>query len=170
MSGAKINPLRYLLQAVNYSVFMGLIWFFSSAPTIQVLEENQAMITLAFSHAGDLREPCRKLSSEELAELAANMRKLEDCPRERSPVVIEALLDGETLYSELLQPAGLFKDGGVDVYYSRVIPVGKHNFEIKMDDSIRNKGFNYLFSQKFDINPAQILLVEFDSLTGFVVR
>ena len=170
MTGFQNKPLRYLLQAVNYAVFMALIWYFATAPSIRLLAEDEAMITIAFAHAGELREPCRKLSSEELAKLPPNMRKLEECPRERSPVVIEMLLDGELLYAESLDPPGLFDDGGVDVYYSRKIPAGKHHFQIKMNDSVRKQGFNHIFEQDININPAQILLVDFDNQKGFIIK
>ena len=43
---------------------------------------------MAFSHAGELREPCRTISAEELANLPANTRKLQES-RERSPIVMK---------------------------------------------------------------------------------
>ncbi|MGB5708798.1 MAG: hypothetical protein WBM41_18465 [Arenicellales bacterium] len=162
--------VRYLLQAINYTVFMALVWYFSAAPSIRILADDQAAITIAFAHAGDLREPCRKLSSEELAELAVNMRQLEDCPRERSPVLIQASLGGEFIYDVSLDPPGLFEDGGVDVYFSKRIPAGKHQFEIRMDDSVREQGFNHSFSSEFDVAPGRIILVSFDSERGFSAR
>ncbi len=164
------KPLRYLLQVINYTVFMALIWYFSSSPSIRILEEDEAMITIAFAHAGDLREPCRKLSSEELANLAPNMRKLEECPRERSPVIIEASLDGEVFYSKTLTPPGLFNDGGVDVYYNGKVLAGDHQVELKMNDSVRQEGFNHTLRQNININPAQIVLIGFKSEKGFVVK
>jgi len=169
---AEINnkPIRYLLQAINYSVFMGLIWYFATAPSVQLLAEDEAVITIAFAHAGEIREPCRKLSSEELAKLAPNMRKPEACPRERSAVTIETLLDGMPLYSASLPPAGLFGDGGVDVYYSKKIPAGEHQLTLKMNDSVRIKGFNHRLEQQIKIEPAQILLVDFDPRHGFMIR
>lgn len=170
MSGIDNKPLRYLLQIFNYTVFMALIWYFATAPAFRVLDQNQAVITIAFSHAGELREACRRLSQEELNQLAPNMRKLDDCPRERSPVVIEMKLNDELLYDKTLQPPGLFGDGGVDVYFSRKIPAGEHRFEIKMDDSVRNKGFNHELETTVQIEPSHILLVEFDSNSGFLVR
>ncbi len=102
--------------------------------------------------------------------LPPNMRKPDDCPRERSPITIEASLDGEIIYSKTMLPPGIFKDGSVDIYYSRKIPVGKHRFEIKMDDSVRKQGFNYTFEQDMNIKHAQIVLIEFDSLKGFIVK
>jgi hypothetical protein len=170
MFGHQNKALRYLLQAINYTVFMALIWYFATSPSIRLLEEDEAMITIAFAHAGESREPCRRLSQEELAKLPPNMRKPEDCPRERSPVIIQALLDGNTLINETLQPPGMFRDGGVNVYLSGKIPAGSHHFEIKMDDSVRKEGFDYTFEQDINIKPAQILLVNFDSNKGFVIQ
>ena len=170
MFGHQNKPLRYLLQAFNYTIFMALIWYFATSPSIRILAEEEAVITIAFGHAGDLREPCRKLSYEEMARLPPNMRKPEDCPRERSPVIIEASLDGNVIYNKSLQPPGLFNDGGVNVYFSGKIPAGNHHFEIKMDDSVREDGFNHIFEQEINIKPAQILLVNFDSQKGFEIK
>lgn len=164
------TPVRYLLQAINYAIFMALIWYFASAPSIRLLAGDEAVVTMAFSHAGDLREPCRKISAEEMAKLPPNMRKPQECPRERSPITIEMFVDGQMLYNDSLPPPGLFEDGGVDIYFSGKIPAGQHHFEIKMDDSVREAGFNHRLEQDISIRPAQILLFDFDSDKGFVVK
>ncbi len=164
------RPLRLLLQAFNYSLFMGLVWYFSNSPSISLIGEDEAKITIAFAHAGKLREPCRMLSQEELNKLAPNMRKIDDCPRERSPVIIEAELDGKSFYSASLPPPGLFGDGGVDVFYSAKIPAGEHQLNLKMNDSVRIEGFNHQFARLVTVEPAQILLIGFDSKRGFVIR
>lgn len=161
---------RYILQAINYSVFMAIIWYFSSEPSFRQLGENEAVLTIAFSHAGEIREPCRKRSAEELLALPPNMRAPMDCPRERSPVKIEALLDGLPLYIYTAEAPGLFKDSGVDIYHSTKVLAGKHRLEIKMDDSVRNKGFSHIFEQDITIAPAQILLVDFINGKGFIVK
>lgn len=170
MSAIDSKPIRYLLQAINYTVFMALIWYFSTSPAIHIIADNESVVTIAFAHAGEIREPCRKLSNEELMKLPPNMRKPEECSRARSPLVIEAKLDGEIIYSKIMQPPGIFNDGSVDIYYRRIIPAGKHQFEIKMDDSVRKKGFNYAFKQDMNIKPGQILLIGFDPLNGFSVK
>jgi len=169
---AEINnkPIRYVLQAINYSVFMAIIWYFATSPSVRLIGDNEAKITIAFAHAGQLREACRRLSQEELNELPPNMRKIDDCPRERSPVTIEARLDGEPLYSSVLQPPGLFGDGGVDVFYSGKIPAGDHYLSLKMNDSVRVEGFNHSFEQQVSVKPAQILLVGFEQRHGFVIK
>ena len=163
------KPLRFLLQAFNYAVFMALIWYFATSPSVRLIDEDEAKITIAFAHAGELREPCRMLSQEELNQLAPNMRKIDDCPRERSPVTIEAILNGEPFYSESLKPTGLYEDGGGDVYYSAKIPAGTHRLSLKMNDSVRVDGFNHNFERQVRIDPAQILLVGFNPGQGFVI-
>ncbi len=161
--------LRYLLQGVNYAVFMALVWYFSAAPAIRLIEPDEAVLTIAFAHAGQLREPCRRLTQEELNQLAPNMRRVEDCPRERSPVTIEALLDGEMVYRAVLDPPGLFDDGGVDVYYSAKIPAGEHLLTLRMNDSVRVLDFNHTLEQRVSVGPAEVLLVGFDKKKGFVI-
>ena len=168
--GVDNKPLRYSLQAVNYTIFMALIWYFATSPSVRVIEEDQAMVTVAFAHAGETREACRTLSQEELMKLPPNMRKLDDCPRERSPIIIEATLDGKVIYSKTYLPPGIFNDGSVNLYYNSKVPAGTHKFEIKMDDSVRKEGFDYKFEQDVTIAPQQILLVEFTPLTGFVIK
>ncbi|MDX2506480.1 MAG: hypothetical protein QNL62_18655 [Gammaproteobacteria bacterium] len=168
--GVNNKFLRYLLQAFNYTIFMALIWYFATSPSVRVIEDDEAMITVAFGHAGKTRAECRKLSQEELMKLPPNMRKPEDCPRERSPIIIEARLDGDIIFSKTMPPPGIFNDGGVNIYYNSKVPAGKHKFEIKMDDSVRKQGFNHSLEQDININPAQILLVEFEPLKGFVIK
>jgi hypothetical protein len=164
------KPLRFLLQAINYSVFMSLVWYFASAPAVRLIAEDEAKLTIAFAHAGQLREPCRMLSQEELNKLAPNMRKLDDCPRERSPVTIRAELDGDIVYDVSLPPPGLFGDGGVDVFYSAKIPAGDHQLSLKMNDSVLIEGFNHQFDQAVTIEPKQILLVSFNQKQGFTLE
>lgn len=170
MTNIASKPLRFVLQAINYGLFMWVVWYFASAPAVRLIGADEARLTIAFAHAGQLREPCRQLSQEELNKLAPNMRKLDDCPRERSPVNIEAELDGESIYRASLPPPGIFGDGGVDVFYSAKIPAGEHRLSVKMNDSVRVEGFNHQFEQVVEIAPTQILLLGFDVRRGFVVH
>lgn len=161
---------RYVLQAFNYSVFMAVIWYLSTGPEVHQLKKDEAVLMISFSHAGKLKEPCTKLSYEELMSLPANMRVPMSCPRERSPVIIEARLDGDLMFNQTVEAAGIFKDGGVDIYHSIKVSAGMHHIEIKMDDSIRDQGFNYSLDEDVEIAPAKILLVGFMADRGFVIK
>ncbi len=170
MTISKNKPLSYLLQAINYTVFMALIWYFASAPSIRVIDAGEAMFTIAFGHAGETIEPCRRMSQEELSKLPPNMRKPQECPRERSPIHIEVHLNGEQLFKKSLIAPGLYNDGSVNIYHSQKIPAGKHQVKIKMDDSVRKEGFDHTFEQDINIAPTKILLFAFDSQRGFIVK
>ena len=164
------QPVRLVLQAFNYAVFMAIVWYFATSPPIEIRTQNEAVLTIAFAHAGELRQPCRRLSQEELNQLPPNMRKPEDCPRERSPVTIEAQLDGESVFRQTLDPPGLFDDGGVDIYYSAKIPAGTHHLVLGMNDSIHVEGYNHHLDREINLPPGRVLLVDFDRGSGFELR
>ncbi|MDH5765583.1 MAG: hypothetical protein OEZ38_06150 [Gammaproteobacteria bacterium] len=162
--------IRYILQAINYSLFMALIWYFSTSPVYRQLADDEAILTISFAHAGEIKEPCVKRTQKELMALPPNMRAPMNCSRERSPIVIEMMFDGEPLYSETAEAPGLYNDSGVDIYHSVKVSAGKHHLAIRMDDSVLKEGFTHVFEQDVDIKPAQILLVGFNPSKGFIVR
>jgi hypothetical protein len=163
--------LRYPLQVLNYAVFMLVVWYFSAAPSYTQLQPDQAVVTVAFSHAGKRLEECRQLSQEELAKLPPNMRAPMDCPRERSPVTVQLLLDGELLIDEVAKAPGLYNDLGIDVYRSAKVPVGEHALAVKMNDNARVEGPTHTHEQTVTLDPAQLLVIDFNSDTGsFIVQ
>ena len=129
------------------------------------------MITLALSHAGKPVEECRRKTPEELAKLPPNMRVLEECPRERSPVKIQVMLDDETVIDKKVSPPGLYKDQGVDIYHSVKVPIGEHRLEIRMNDNVRVDGPTHHFQQSVSLDAAELLVIQFNSAANqFVVR
>jgi len=148
---------NYALQALNYLFFMALIGYFSTSPAYRHLPEGQALVVLAFSHAGQHVEPCKQVSAEELAKLPPNMRRPTECPRARSPIKVELLMDGELLLDTVAEPPGLFGDGG-------------HHFVVRMNDSVRVKGYNYTHEQTVELKPAQLLFIDFNTEQGFIFK
>jgi hypothetical protein len=147
-----------------------VVWF-SVWPRYQLIEQNQAMVSLSFSHAGHRIRACRKLTQEELNKLPPNMRKVDDCPRERLPVRIAFSSDGTLLYEASRPPTGLWNDGESNVYQRMVIPAGTQKLFIGMVDSGREEGFDYSLEQEVDFLPGQHVVVEFDSITqSFVFK
>ncbi len=164
------NPaVRYLLQAVNLFLFIALIAAFSSGPTVRQLEEGMAVITLAFGHAGEPVRACHKRTPEELAALAPNMRAPMDCPRERSIIKVELLMDGELIHNIVAPPPGAFKDQGVDVYENVTVPEGHHEFTVRMNDDAQTEGFTYSNNYSVNLAPAQLLFIDFSQQkNGFI--
>ncbi len=166
-----LKVLRYPLQVLNYALFMLLVWYFSAAPPYTQLKPDQAVITVAFAHAGKRLEDCRQLSQEELARLPPNMRAPMDCPRERSPVTVQLLVDGELLIEEVANAPGLYSDLGIDVYRSAKVPVGNHTLAVEMNDNARVEGPTYTHEETVNLEPAQLLVIDFNSETGsFIIQ
>ena len=166
-----LSPKRLVLQIFNYGVFMALVWYFSFQPTYIRLGEHEAMITLAISHAGELVEECKQLSPEEMAKLPPNMRLTTSCPRERSPVDLEVSLNGDSVFRTVADPPGLYKDQGVDIYHSIKVPAGTSRMLVQMNDSVRVEGPTFTHEQEINLDPAQLLTIQFNTSTGqFVVK
>ncbi|MCB1851376.1 MAG: hypothetical protein KDI83_11485 [Gammaproteobacteria bacterium] len=157
-----LSAKRLVLQGINYALFMGLVWYFSFSPPYVRLAADEAMISLALSHAGKPVQECRRKSQEELNKLPPNMRVLEECPRERSPVRIEVLVDDQAVIDERINPPGLYRDQGVDVYHSVKVPVGDHRLEVRMNDNVRVAGPTHHYHQSISLSAADLLVIQFN--------
>ncbi|MCK4743824.1 MAG: hypothetical protein KAT25_08395 [Sulfuriflexus sp.] len=158
--------LRYGLQAFNYALFMAVVWYFSTSPTYHQLEDDQAVITLSFTHATKLSEECRRLTQEELLKLPLNMRAPMDCPRERSPLTFELYLDDKILTSSVVEPLGFHRDQGVNLFQRMVVKAGEYSLRIWLNDDINVDKPTYQYEQKITLKPEQQLLIDFDAATG----
>jgi len=158
--------LRYSLQAFNYALFMLVVWYFSFNLPYHQLEENQAVVTLSFTHATKLREACRKLSQQELMKLAPNMRLPTDCPRARSPMALELYLDKKLLTKAMVEPTGFHKDQGVNIFKRVKVQAGEHSLRVWMNDDVNIDGPTYSYEKNIVLKPEQQLLIDFNSGTG----
>ncbi len=150
---------------------MGLVWYFSILPPYHQLEDNQALITFTMSHIGKHIVECKKVSYEELMKLPPNMRKPMDCPRERSPVVMELKLNGEVYFSHTAEPLGLYSDQGIDIYKNLKVPAGKHNIQVWLNDDVKVEGPIYELQKEVMISPEQHLIVQFEpGKNGFTIK
>ena len=102
------------------------------------------------------------LSQEELNKLPPNMRKLDDCPRERLPVRVLFSSNGNSLYEAVIQPSGLWNDGESSIYRRLPLEAGIQRLFVGMADSGRSEGFDYTLEQEVDLLPGQHLVVNFD--------
>ena len=155
---------RALGQFAAYGVFAVIVGVFSVWPEYRHLNDQQAIISLTFSHAAERMETCRRRSQDELNELPPNMRKPDECPRERHTSTIELRANGELLYSETLFPSGIWKDGKANVYNRTIVDAGDYSLFIGMNDSGGGEGFDYEHRESLHIMPGQNIVISFDSL------
>ncbi len=167
-----MNP-KLLVSIVPTAALMAFLGYFGSAhsPAYEYFDPSGAMLKVSISHASQRKEACVRRTPEEMAKLPPNMRVAQNCSRERSPVVLEVDLDGQPLMRETESPTGLSKDGRTTFYHRYRIPAGEHVLSIRMRDSIRSEGFDYVQEETVSIAPADLVVVQFLSEEQrFVVR
>ncbi len=165
------KPVKLVAMFTACGLFMLAVARFSNWPTTTLRDADQAVISLTFSQSGELLQECRKLTQEELDKLPANMRKPEECERERRPVKVVFKLDDQILYEESLAPTGIWNDGAVTVYKRIKVPHGRHQLFIGMRNSNIEQGYDYQYQSELELASGQHLLVEFDDLSkSFVIN
>jgi hypothetical protein len=159
------NAARTLMQAASYVPLMVLIGYFSSAPVFVHLPADQALLRLSIAHAAELRHACRERSPEELAKLPPNMRAAQDCPRERSPLLVELEIDGRLAYRREALPAGAQRDGLATLYHRLPIDAGAHRIVARMRD--RPEGdFNHVHEETLNLAGGDSVLIDFNAARG----
>ena len=155
----------YSLQALAFVCFAVVLGYFSAAPLYRQLDDGQAVLKLSFSHSAQLKFPCTVRPEQELAKLAANMRNPVDCPRERAPVLIKLLMDGQLLFSAATSPQGLHKDGAASVYRRLTIPAGVHTFSASLADGPQGS-VNFTGEHQARLSTGQVLVIDFQKDKG----
>jgi hypothetical protein len=157
---------KYIGQAIAYVLFAAVTGYFATQPAYTYFAPDKAQIKLSFGHAGDHETECRRLTQEELNQLAPNMRRPLDCPRRRLPVLIELELDGELLYSAELPPSGIAGDGVSTAYKTFAVEPGQHQLVTRLRDSNRTEGFDYEKTSGITLSPQQNFVIDFHPSRG----
>jgi len=149
-------------EILAYTVFAVVVGALSVWPRYELVDDDQALISIAFVHAGERVGECRSLTQEELDALPPNMRKPSDCPRERHPLRVELLSGTDLLYSDVLAPSGIWSDGKSNVYQRIVVAAGRHDLFVGMNDSGGVQGLDYEQTVTVDIAAGRNLVIRFD--------
>jgi hypothetical protein len=161
--------LTFFGQVAVFGLIALVLGYFSTSPAYIAFPEDQARILLDFSHVGQRKGECRRLTPEEMAEMAANMRRAEICPRERLPVDVELEIDGELIFSRSLPPSGLSGDGASQIYESIRVRPGEHSLIARLRDSAREAGFDFEAVAEVVLQPKENFVIDFRSeLGGFI--
>jgi quinol-cytochrome oxidoreductase complex cytochrome b subunit/coenzyme F420-reducing hydrogenase delta subunit len=160
----RTNPWKIPVTAFAYIAFAVIVGYLSLWPRFQLIGEGKAMISLSFSHAGQRIRECRKLTQEELNKLPPNMRKPDDCPRERLPVRVVFSSNGKTLYEAIRLPTGLWRDGSSNVYKRLTVEGGSQHLFIGMNESGQSPEFDFSLEQDVVLAPGKHLVVEFNDI------
>jgi hypothetical protein len=129
-------------QAAAWLLFVALVGVFAQWPRHSALPQGHGELKLSMAHLTERMEPCVQLTAEELAALPPNMRNPERCPRERTPAVIELLVDGEPLLATAVRPVGLARGGRSYLQARWGLPAGDYELELRLRDTPRAEGFD----------------------------
>jgi hypothetical protein len=163
--------LKWAGQVAVYAGMALWLGYFANKPVYTHVDPDLALIKLSVIHTAQRKGECRRRTREELEALNPNMRKPLDCPRERLPTRLEVLLDGDSIYDETIQPAGLSRGSQTRVYQRLPAPPGEHELEVRMVDSNRTEGYDYTVSARIRLSSGKIFVIDFRADSGgFILR
>jgi hypothetical protein len=160
------NAARWTIQLLAYLTFAVLLGYLSASPAYDCASTDRATIKLSLSHATERAKPCVRLTPEQIAELAENMRRVEQCERERLPMIVELEIDGVLVARIEAPPSGLWGDGPASVYERIEVPPGEHTILARMRDSKRDEGWDYVDSRQVMLQPGRYFTITFQAATG----
>lgn len=154
--------LDILGQGAAYLAFALFVGYFANSPSYSPLDKEEALVRLSVSIPGKRIVECRRRTSKELRDMAHNMRKTMDCPRERHPVRIEVLLDGKLLYDQTVAPSGLANDGRSLFYENFRVPAGDHILTARLYDNGPQAKPGFEGEGNVRLTPGKVAIVGFD--------
>jgi len=158
-------------QFLVIAVLFAMAAVFSNWPVYRQIPQGSGIVVLSFVHGADRRADCRRLTPEEIAKLAPNMRRTEECPRRRRSLYVELDLGGDTIYRANLPPTGIAGDGPSRAHQRFVLPAGSFDVAVRLRDTSRSEGFDYMRTERISLAPDQMLVIDFNSATGeFIFR
>ena len=163
--------MKLLNEIILYTVFALVIGALSVWPPYQLVDDDRAIVSLVFSHAGNRVSECRRMSQEEMNKLPPNMRKPDDCPRKRHPVSVELRSGSDVLYRETISPSGIWADGKANIYQRIEVQAGTHELFVGLNESGGVPEFDYETSEVVDLLPGRNLIIQFDEdAQQFLIR
>jgi hypothetical protein len=165
------EPLRWIGQAAFHAAVAAVVGLLAAWPSYSQFPDDKAQIKLSLSHGAQRVEACRRRTAEEIAKLDPRERRPNDCSRQRLPVHVQLVVDGELLYDAAIAPSGIAGDGPARVYRKLMVAPGQREIVARLRDSDRATGFDYETRAMVTLLPQQSLAVDFRSdIGGFILR
>jgi len=165
------SAAKWIVRLAAYGAFAALVGYLSAAPAYDYASADLATIKVSLSHATEHVKPCVSLTPEQIAALAPNMRHVEQCERQRLPLVVELAMDGVILARIEAPPSGLWGDGPASVYRRFEVQPGNHTLSARLRESHREEGWDYTHTEDVMLEPGRYFTISFHAATGgFVFR
>ena len=158
-----MNKVVQMLLYAAFAIFVGVL---SVAPAYQYADPELAVIKLSLSHAADRVEDCIRLTPQQINERAMQGQPINECERERLPLVVELDVDGTTVLSLKAVPSGLWNDGPASVYERLAVHAGVHAITARLRDSARETGWDYEYSAEVNLEAGRYFTIAFRAENG----
>jgi quinol-cytochrome oxidoreductase complex cytochrome b subunit/coenzyme F420-reducing hydrogenase delta subunit/Pyruvate/2-oxoacid:ferredoxin oxidoreductase delta subunit len=143
------------------------ILYLSEGPIYPFYNKEMALIKFAFKYSGRHKSEQRELTEKETENMLRHMRRTNSPfpkmrmvgKRERLPVYIELEIDNRMILSKTYYPAGLKNDGPTFAYEEIPVLPGAHHIKIRMRDSKRESGFDYIFEKEIEAQAGKVIVV-----------
>ena len=164
----KLDATSVIGQVVLYAALAAVLVVFANWPAYRQLGPDQALIKLSVVHEPQRVQACTQRTPEEMAKLPPNMRVPMNCPQERAPLVAELDLDGRRVLRQEALPSGFARDGRATLYHRLVTTAGPHDIAVRLRDQAGTEDFNFRAATSVDLQPAQILVIDFEAARGAI--
>ena len=119
----------------------------------------------------DTRDVLPNNTPQQVAELPTNMRRTEQCERERLPLIVQLEIDGDLVAQIDAPPSGLWNDGPASVYERIEVEPGAHRIAVRLRDSARTDGWDYSHAEQVMLQPGRYFTIRFRADSGgFIFR
>jgi len=152
---------QWMTLIVLWAAILSALGAFSVWPSVQVTPDDHTTLKLMVRYSGKRLGECRRLDASELAELPPNMRQANLCPRGKSPLFAELLIDGEVRYQTTIDPSGYHDDGVLAEYQRLSIPTGDTRITLRIRDHIEAEGFTHVLDRNVTVAGDRIVTVQF---------
>jgi len=160
---SELGAPRMIAQVVIYFSLGLLMAYLSTSPTYRYADDEEVELKLVIRHSGLFIGECRPISDAEAGKLQPNMRVLQICPREKSPMKVSLAINDTPYHAGVIIPAGLHSDGILALYRRFILEAG--NISVRMAIENGKDGLQ-VYEQVLDAQPADVLLLQYDD-AGF---
>jgi hypothetical protein len=94
------------------------------------------------------------------------IEKLGECSRERHPIYVELFIGGKKKLEGTYKPGGLRNDGPSFAYGNFKVTPGTRNIIVKLRDSGKVQGFDYVLDETVSFEPGYVHVIEFKRAKG----
>ena len=157
--------MKVIGQFIFYAMFAAVVGLFSVWPEVRLFADDEAVVSVSFSHVGKRIVECRVPTPEEINAMIADLSKKTDCPRGRHPIRVEIKTGDDILYGATIPASGLSSDGAAVVYQRIKVAVGQHRLQVSLSASGAQSGYDWAHIELVNLKSGQNLVIGFDDLS-----